>query len=169
MPITGLRRFQRPAAKRRGPTPSSSTRGEPLLPYDNQPGPRTFCPRSAAQHSRSPRLSQQETIELIHLRHARMAGVRRHWQLAKQLSPSLTNSDLAGWFAAYPGSTTKAGSLVPDCPVKRISWLVSLRRGFIRSRNSLARLRIDAAIWQEIIRRRSRRRFTANTKRKLKN
>ena len=158
--------FPKAGSKTEGATPSSSTRGEPLLPYDNQPGQRTFCPRSVpTQHSRSPRLSPRETLELVHLRRARMAGVRRHWRLAKQLSPSLTNNDLAGWFAAYPGSAMKAGNIVPNCPVKRISWLVSLRRAFTRSRNSLARLRIDAAIWQEIIRIRGKRRFTASTKR----
>jgi hypothetical protein len=112
-------------------------------------GPRAFCPRPVLMRrspSPSPRLRPQATNDRLHLRRARAAGVRRHWQLAKWLSPSLTADDLAGWFIA----AFDEGGRVPDCAVKRILWLIEVRAGFISRHNRLAHLRVNAAIWREV-------------------
>jgi len=71
-----------------------------------------------------------------------MAGVRRHWRLASQLSPSLGAEDYATWFTAYQDGK------VPACRLKQLCWLIALRAEFRRDHNHHAALRLSAAIWQ---------------------
>lgn len=117
------------------------------MPYDNQLGLRAFCPRPVSKCSSpspSPGPLQEVTKRPVHLHRARMAGVRRHWRLAKRLSPSLTEVDLKGWFISAP-----FGGKLPHCPLCRLKWLIKIRARLIRNKNALAHLRIDAAIWAE--------------------
>jgi len=123
--------------------------GENLLPYDKLNGPRAFCPRPAnTSCSTCPplRLQREEAVFFAQARRARMAGVRRHWRLAKRLSPSLTEGDLNAWFVEISDE-----SFVLSDPLSRILCLIDIRAGFYRQKNSLAQLRVDAAIWREII------------------
>jgi len=125
-----------------------NTKGESHLPYENQFSQQAFSPRPAyarGSNCPSPRLPTRKTGIEVHLRRARMAGVRRHWRLAKRLSPSIKASDLRGWFI----SAFDDGH-VPASPLKRILWLVEVRAGHRRSANPLASLRVDAAIWREV-------------------
>lgn len=118
------------------------------MPYDNQTSQQAFSPRPAYTRGSkcpSPWLPTRTTGLEVHLRRARMAGVRRHWRLAKRLSPSIKASDLRGWFIdAFDDGH------VPTSPLKRILWLIEVRARHRRSANTLASLRIDAAIWREI-------------------
>jgi len=121
-----------------------NNKGESHLPYDNQQGPRAFCPRSANPLShRSPRRAPRETNMLVQLRRARMAGVCRHWRLAKRLSPSLTKKDMEGWFIAAP-EHLRQPTTTPS--LWQLHWLIKLRTEFKKSGNRAAHLRIDAAI-----------------------
>lgn len=78
-----------------GETPSSF-RGTPTQNRGPQSGQRAFCPRPAqVLSSPSPRQDRTEAILMAQTRRARMAGVRRHWVLAKRLSPSLTRDEIS--------------------------------------------------------------------------
>jgi len=71
-----------------------------------------------------------------------MAGVRRHWRLAKWLSPSLKAHHYLAWFAAHPGG------MPADCLLAQLRWLIFMRKKFYLQHNSLAALEISAAIWK---------------------
>lgn len=142
---TGLVSF--PAATRSVPSGRLHHQGESYLPYENRPGPRALSPEhTIAISNRSPRLPTHATLGAAYLPRARMAGVRRHWRLAKQLSPSLRATDYDAWFIAY-----RDGHL-PVCTVTKLRWLIAMRAKFRRDNNSLAALRLSAAVWQLTVR-----------------
>jgi len=119
------------------------------LPFEYRTGSHAFCPRQNPKRgSLSPRGSRSEASNPCAMRkavsQARMAGIRRHWRLAKALSPSLTEAEQKGWFMA-----TDHFDDVHD-PLQRIRHLIGIRKYFKQQQVGLMVLRIDAAIWQDI-------------------
>ena len=88
-----------------------------------------------------------EALMLKLERSAKASAVRAKWLLAKTYQASITDADLRGWFSA-----TFDESRVPDCPIKRIIWLVEVRDTRLVLSTPLTIARINAAILNEVAR-----------------
>lgn len=76
---------------------------------------------------------------------ARQLGCRHHWTVAKALAPSIETWELRGWFSPF----MIAEKRLPACPHRRLLWLISARAAFRGKQNTVATLRVNAAIWSE--------------------
>lgn len=86
-----------------------------------------------------------EALMLKMERRAKAAAVRVRWQLAKSYQSSITDADLRGWF-----SVAFDEPHVPDCPLKRVIWLIEVRDTKLVLSTPITIARINAAILNEV-------------------